>query len=99
MTSLIVLLLALLAIAAHLLSTGYVASHMWLWFLVPLGLPPITIAHAAGLSVFFTLFRLKYKPDSPRPANPVTHLLKSTLGLLLTTGLLYGIGWAVHLAM
>ena len=99
MTSLIVLLLAPLAIAAHLLSVGYVASHMWLWFLVPLGLPPISIAHAAGLSVIYTLLRLRYKPDEAEPGNPVTYLLRATHGLLFHTGLLYGIGWGVHLAM
>ena len=30
---------------------------LWGWFIVPLGLPPITISHAIGLTVILNMFR------------------------------------------
>ena len=32
------------------LATGYIISWMWVWFVVPLGVPAITLVHAWGLS-------------------------------------------------
>jgi formate hydrogenlyase subunit 3/multisubunit Na+/H+ antiporter MnhD subunit len=37
----------------------FTVQQFWLWFIVPLGLPAITLAHAAGLSMtmaFYTTF-------------------------------------------
>jgi hypothetical protein len=36
---------------------GFAISKLWSWFVVPLGLPPITIAHAIGLSALVNLFK------------------------------------------
>jgi hypothetical protein len=30
---------------------GWAIATMWRWFIVPLGLPPLSIAHALGLSI------------------------------------------------
>ena len=38
----------LLAIASEILR-GFLISKMWLWFIVPLGFPSITIAKAIGI--------------------------------------------------
>lgn len=50
------LLIALgLAIALAVLR-GWVLSYLWFWFLVPLGVPSIGVAHAMGLSLLVSLF-------------------------------------------
>lgn len=35
---------------------GYAIHVLWAWFVVPLGIVPIKLAHAYGLSVLFGLF-------------------------------------------
>ena len=35
---------------------GFVLTRLWLWFLVPLGLPAIGLWHAYGLSILIALF-------------------------------------------
>ena len=37
--------------------SGFVLSCMWLWFMTPLGLPVINIAHAVGLICIGVFFR------------------------------------------
>jgi len=35
---------------------GWVLSYLWLWFLVPVGVPAIGVAHAMGMSLLISLF-------------------------------------------
>ena len=35
---------------------GFAASHLWTWFIVPLGVPAIGVWHAAGISTLIGLF-------------------------------------------
>jgi hypothetical protein len=35
---------------------GFVASYLWYWFMVPLGLSPISVPHAIGLAILVGLF-------------------------------------------
>lgn len=37
--------------------SGYTAKTLWGWFVVPLGVPQIGLAHAIGLSLTLTAFR------------------------------------------
>lgn len=64
---------AALGLAASVLSSilrGYVLSILWGWFVVPFGVPPISVAWAIGISVLVTLLTTQYvktegdsKPD------------------------------------
>lgn len=38
-----------LIVAMSVFINGFVAQHLWTWFLVPLGLPAIGYLHAAGI--------------------------------------------------
>ena len=40
----------ILAILGNILQ-GFYASKMWMWFMVPLGLPSISVAHAMGIAM------------------------------------------------
>ncbi|MBR4022690.1 MAG: hypothetical protein IKI94_08925 [Ruminococcus sp.] len=40
----------ILAILGSILQ-GFYASKMWMWFMVPLGLPSISVAHAMGIAM------------------------------------------------
>lgn len=43
------LAITLISIPFSIVWSAFVASHLWLWFVVPLGAPAISLAHAAGL--------------------------------------------------
>lgn len=47
---------------------GIVLSYMWLWFLVPLGLPVIGVLHALGISVIVTF--LTFNPFIKHEMHP-----------------------------
>ena len=48
-------ILAAIIISVTLLR-GWAISMLWGWFLAPLGVPPITIIHGVGISIFGSMF-------------------------------------------
>jgi len=85
------MLKTLVGFIADLISTvihGWVLSLLWLWFLVPLGLPTLAIAHAIGIGVLVGLLTNQYIPnrDSEEEIlNMVAHSICQPL-ILLTIG-------------
>jgi hypothetical protein len=71
-------LLGLVMVLPLGLWNGFFLSIMWGWFLVPLGVPSIGVAHAWGLAMLLSLLTFKLKQDN------------STLHELLA-GIIYGI--------
>ncbi len=59
--------LYVLAVILSIAWTGYVMSVLWGWFIVPLGVIPITVWHAIGISSLIRVFTAKRssltKPD------------------------------------
>ncbi len=47
---------------------GFVFMTLWAWFVVPLGMPAIALAHAVGLAAMPGLFHYARKKDDP-PAD------------------------------
>ena len=45
---------AVFMIITSALLAGYVICHLWAWFVCPLGLPPLSLAHAIGLDLLIT---------------------------------------------
>lgn len=56
------LLLAVLTIPLILLN-GWVLSWLWLWFMVPLGLPVISLAHSIGIAGIVGFMTKQYTSD------------------------------------
>lgn len=50
MTSVLIFIGSVTLAAAGILLSGWTLSLLWLWFLVPLDLPALNIAHAVGLA-------------------------------------------------
>lgn len=57
--TLIVLLMICVVIPALLMWQGWAVSTLWGWFVVPLGLPAIGIAAAAGLCLVASAIRMR----------------------------------------
>jgi hypothetical protein len=79
-------------IALMVLWQAYVSMSLWGWFVVPFGLPPLTIAWAIGISCVL----MALKPN-PYVANPKDGNFKvAAIGLLrpfLNPALALFIGW------
>jgi hypothetical protein len=62
---------------------GAVISILWGWFIVPLGAPPLTVAHAIGVSLLIGFIRHKEWKRTPQP-NMVEVMEK--IGVFLMSG-------------
>ena len=74
---------------------GVVVRDLWFWFMVPLGLPAITMMHAIGLDIFMTYIS---------PTNPFVTVkdqsLSEKMGTLIATPLVpWAFGWVIHYLM
>jgi hypothetical protein len=85
--------------AINVFWSGYVASTLWEWFAVPLGVPPITFWHAAGLGALLSVFL---------GARGLPQVDKSEAGATLLLGFVYSVfipllslaaGWIAHVNM
>ncbi|MHC4621207.1 MAG: hypothetical protein ACYTEQ_25955 [Planctomycetota bacterium] len=62
---------------------GLVLSELWGWFVVPLGLEPIGIAHAIGLSLAVGMFaqaKSKDNEDKPFMHQVIVAVLSAAIG-------------------
>ena len=89
-----VTMLKLWVIAASAPLNGYVLTKLWLWFLVPLGVPAIGIAAAMGIIVTVALVHWSswrfVVGISAIPNDFVTHMVYATWG---APAVAFGLGW------
>jgi len=87
------LAIALIAIIASLAIDSVVVSYMWNWYMVPLGIHPIGLGQAAGLSLLGSL--LSHRAASPK--NDEQGLVEMTLKLNFASLFILFLGWIVYL--
>ena len=84
-------------------ATGFVGSKLWLWFLVPLGLPKISILGAAGIAMLVRLFIYAY--ENPFGYNDgdkertTPEKVGRVVGILLLPWMTLLIGYIIHINM
>lgn len=83
------LLIWLLALAPAMLLRAWAFVTLWVWFVIPFGLPAVGYAHALGLSLFVSWLVHQTPPQEPDP----NHLLRSVMYSLLTPPIAVGFGW------
>ena len=74
---------------------GFVLSYLWQWFLVPLGVSEISIAHAIGLSVLVGMFTSHIKSKSEDAKGAWQPLVTAFAAALAA----FGLGYIVHAIM
>ena len=82
-------LLGLLYIVVLAVVRGWCISKLWLWFVVPLGVPAIGVLWAIGLTATVTLAL------GLNTLERKVTMVQALFGTLLATGML----WCVHLYM
>jgi len=90
-------LLGLLAVAALLCYEGWIVVCLWEWFVMPFGLPAITLAHAVGLALFHALFvshHSRYHGISKEEKG--WRYLKDSGTSLYVNTTAWGIGFVIH---
>jgi len=70
---------------------GYAIHVLWAWFVVPLGVVPIKLAHAYGLSVLFGLFLNTRGLEIGKEKSSDDWATSVTIGIIMPAiGLLFG---------
>lgn len=93
---------ALLYIALSLLSillTGFTISVLWGWFVVPLGVTPIGMANAFGLSVMIMFFKIRGRKDFVKDVLIEKTEVRKWTEHLVTPIIALTIGWLTTLFM
>ncbi len=81
----------LICLALSCLYCGWILKTMWAWFIVPLGVAPINLAHAIGLDSLLTIYRFH---RSDRDNDYEWYI--SALGMALVYLVLLIIGFVAH---
>ena len=96
-------LVALALAVACALWGGFAASVLWGWFVVPLGVPEVSMLHAVGLMLALRAlagFSGKPQPDKPEDKMVALRALGRVLAVAtITPGLALAVGWVVRGAM
>jgi ACR3 family arsenite efflux pump ArsB len=85
-----------------LLFRGFVLVHLWEWFVTPLGVQSISIAHAIGLSLIINLLlsQIARKADVDNGEEEwYVKAISNLIGSVVVSGIGWGIGAVVHTFM
>ena len=88
-----------LANAVSSLLNAYVIQHLWLWYVVPLGVSPMSYWHAYGFGLFLSLAAVfNYPTTAIKDLKEITPQIRmlSSLSKMLAVVMILGIGFAVQ---
>jgi hypothetical protein len=92
MKAILLVLGAVVGLALLGLWWGYAIHVLWAWFVVPLGVVPIKLAHAYGLSVLFGLFLNTRGLEIGKEKSSDDWATSVTVGVLMPAFALF-LGW------
>ena len=81
-------------IATSIFFNGIAIKYLWLWFIVPLGVLPITILHSLGISLMVSLLLSNVSRNSN--GDDVTQAVASSI---LFSMIITIFGYIIHLFM
>lgn len=87
-------LLACVYVTVSTLFLGFVFSKLWLWFIVPFGIPTISLAHAIGIMLITKLATLVKLPEHDFEEESIHELFFMGMSYYLIT---LTIGWFIQL--
>ena len=103
LTYAVMCLVALALATACALWGGFAASVLWGWFVVPLGVPEVSVLHAMGLTLALRAlagFSGKPQPDKTEDKMVALRKLGHVLGVAtVAPALALAVGWAIRWGM
>lgn len=88
------ILILLVAIVLSCFFSGWILKNMWAWFIAPLGVMPLSLAHAIGLDSLFTIYL--YQSRKNNNDNQKSEWYLSLAGIVLVNLTLLLIGFVAH---
>lgn len=80
--------------------SAYVLSVLWGWFIVPLGVSAIGIAHALGINVLVAFLKMKKKDTKKEKVdNYFGSVCESVTLAILAASFAFGFGWIATIFM
>jgi len=89
------LLVTIIIVIPMSLLRGWVLTKMWLWFVTPFGVGPITIFHAIGISILLGMLTR----DADIKENSAEEKVKRIVYGFLVPIITLVMGWVVHSLM
>jgi hypothetical protein len=80
----------LVAVVPAALWAGFVISKLWLWFVVPLGVPPITMWTGVGFDLLLSFITHQTHKETPEPTWNL-----AIAGLFVKPAAFLLCGWAI----
>ena len=84
-------------LSTSMLLTGFAVQHLWLWFVVPLGAPAISLWHAAGIDLLVTL--IAYPGYLGKQLKGTCYLKRVLLLTFVRPAGALGFGWVAQFMM
>jgi hypothetical protein len=94
--SIAIVLLALFGISYSIWAYSIVASILWAWFVVPLGLSAISWKYFAGIGLLIRLYTTHFQTDKPKES--VTDWNR-VVGALFAPWVSLFVGWLITLVL
>lgn len=95
----VLIVLSIVVFTLSILLSGFTVSTLWGWFVVPLGMQAIGVAHGVGLSVFISYFGLNgYQMWVKKQTDKRSEIAKTAYAFSIPATSLF-IGWVVTLFM
>ena len=92
------IIIAIISLFIFPVLRGFVLKYLWLWFAVPFGLMPISIAHAIGISLIISF--LTYQQDARKTSDDEdTSILISFFSQVTIIFVLLLMGYIIKLFM
>ena len=90
-----VFIFAPLFITYSVVTTGFILSKLWVWFVIPLGAPTLGLVHLYGLSLLISLITMRnsiYKEEREVDGG-------KCFAAFLAPWIILLVGWILHLIM
>lgn len=90
--------LMLILTPVFLVIDGWILRELWTWYMMPLGIPGITLVHSIGLGIVFRMLtvRISDSRDKPEPGKLLKYYTEQCYKRLLVLTLFIFLGWVVH---
>jgi hypothetical protein len=96
----LVALVALVISPALYVLNGWALSILWEWFIVPIGLPPVSVPMAVGIAIVVGFLtkqtETKHCVDTRTKDEKITDAIASIVAMIAYPLVALGIGWIVR---
>ena len=94
--------LVIVTTIVSVLIAAWAFQTLWMWFIVPLGVSSISMAHAYGIMLVFSILKIKpkdFETEDKKDAKPFSKYVERLCTYSLVYLVAVGMGWITMLFM